>query len=114
MSGGTRATTRSSPSGETVAVISNVLKRAVVKPIRGTAGYPHSPPCQHLFHPQADVLCNFPEQGRRDITSLVKRNGCNSAISMAELLVRSALTYLLESDRSQNLYHFLRLENRYA
>ncbi len=61
---------------------------------------------------QPDVVSDFPEEGRRDIPSLMKGNRGDAAIRMLKLLVRAALPDLDEPKALENGNDLSRFENR--
>jgi hypothetical protein len=71
-----------------------------------------SPGDQKLFHVQADVACDLPEQSGRDVASRVKRDRLSTSIGMTVLLVRAALPNFLKAERQKESGDLAGLEDR--
>ena len=61
----------------------------------------------------SDVAGDCPEESRRDVTTLVKRNGRHPPIRVAVLAVRTTLTDLNESEFGKYGGDFTRLQDRH-
>ena len=71
-----------------------------------------APRSQELLHSQSDVGGDLTQQGWRDVPSLVNWDGRATPIWMLELLVRTSLTGLLESEPLKQGDDFAGLEDR--
>lgn len=60
---------------------------------------------------QANILCNLPQQSRRDVSPFVKGNRCTAAIRMAKLLVGATLPYFNKSHSLKYCRDFMRFQN---
>ena len=65
-----------------------------------------------VFCRHADVLGDLTKQWRRDVTTLMERNGGAPAKGIPELLVGSSLSHFHESHGQQDPHHFRRFQNR--
>jgi hypothetical protein len=54
---------------------------------------------QELLDREANVLSDLPEERRRDITSLVKGEGCPATVGVPKLLVGATLSKFAETKR---------------
>jgi hypothetical protein len=67
---------------------------------------------EKLIKCETDVFGNLTEQDGGDISALMKRNRCATACCITELLVRSALAYLGETEFDKNGDNFIGFEDR--
>ncbi len=65
---------------------------------------------EKFFHRHTDILNNLTQRHRRNITSFVEGDSCPATIRVSELLVRTTLADLDESQNFQPGYDFLRFE----
>jgi len=67
---------------------------------------------EQLFRCETDVPGDLPEQDGREVAALVERNGGRPAVGVPELLVRAALSGLLEPESAKDGHDLARLEDR--
>jgi hypothetical protein len=65
-----------------------------------------------LIHCQSNILTDLPQQDRGNIPARVEWNSRTPSIRMPELLMRTALAYLLKTKLYQNSGDFLRFQDR--
>ena len=64
-----------------------------------------------LFHSEANILTDLPEQNRRNISTRVEGYSCTPSIRVSKLLMRTALADLIKSKLDQNRDYFLWFED---
>jgi hypothetical protein len=63
------------------------------------------------IHHHANIGGDFPEQSRGNVSAFMKRNRGAATISMPELLVRTSLSHLDETERLENRNDFMWFED---